>query len=217
MKFSLLLKKQNILLPTASGWLLFFCILFIIIYIPIVSIHSFLAVTKPVDSKVLIIEGWLPDYCFDKIITIYKEKNINKIYVTGGPLERGSFLKEFKDFATLGAATLKSLGIPDSVITEIPAPYIQKDRTYTSAFTLQNWLDKNNKSLPDANLITLGVHARRSQILFKKVLINQTTLGIISIENRDYPPEKWFTSSEGLKMVITEIISYCYTKIFFHI
>jgi len=217
MKFSLLLKKQNILLPTASGWLLFFCILFIIIYIPIVSIHSFLAVTKPVDSKVLIIEGWLPDYCFDKIITIYKKKNINKIYVTGGPLERGSFLKEFKDFATLGAATLKSLGIPDSVITEIPAPYIQKDRTYTSAFTLQNWLDKNNKSLPDANLITLGVHARRSQILFKKVLINQTTLGIISIENRDYPPEKWFTSSEGLKMVITEIISYCYTKIFFHI
>ena len=205
-------QKKQITTPTRFGWILVLFCIFTITILPILKIHSFLAVSNPVNSKVLIVEGWVPDYCLEKAYRFYNIQPVNTIFITGGPLEQGSYLKEFKSFAALGAATLKKLGIPDSILNEVPAPSVQKDRTYTSAMALKTWLTLKNKQYSSVNILTLGIHARRSGILFKKALGNSTDVGIISITDRDYNPDTWYTSSCGLKMVITELISYLYTK-----
>jgi len=211
MKFPVLFKKHQLPLPTAVGWFCIIVCLILAIIIPVATIHPFLAITRTAKINTLIVEGWLPDYCLVKVYDLYRNENVKKIYVTGGPLEHGSYLQEYKTFAALGAATLRDLGVADSIIQEIPAPYVKKDRTLTSARTLHSWLNENTVPMTDATIVTLGIHSRRSLTLFKRVFRNQCQLGVLSIENRDYDPGRWFVSSEGLKMVITETISYCYT------
>jgi hypothetical protein len=138
-KLPVLFSKQLINVPTTFGWFLLLTCFLTIVFIPVFKIQSFLALSKPVNSKVLIVEGWVPDYCLEQVCTLYKAQKFTTIIITGGPLEQGSYLKEYKNFATLGAATLRQLGIPDSILIVIPAPYVQKDRTYTSATAFKKW------------------------------------------------------------------------------
>lgn len=214
MRYPRLFKQQNVYFPTFFGWLTIFIISLTSLFIFANSIHPFLAVCKPINSKVFIIEGWLPDYCLEQFINNYNFDDIDKIFVTGGPLEQGSYLKEYNSFAAVGAQTLKRLGITDSLIIEVPAPYVQKDRTFTSALALKKFIS-NSSTIDSATIITLGVHSRRSQLLFQKAFSDSAKIGVVSIRNRDYDPKYWYVSSMGLKTVIVEIISYIYTKLFF--
>lgn len=215
MKCPSLFQKQTIYLPSFFGWTIILVILFLLIFIFLTTIYSFLAITKPEDSSVYIVEGWVPDYCLETVYKKYKSRSISLIFVTGGPLEQGSFLKEYKSFAGLGAVSLKKLGIPDSLIIEVSSPYVQKDRTYTSALSLKKWFSIHKKNLSKINVITLGVHSKRSQILFQKAFSSSLKIGVISIPDRDYNPSTWYLSSLGLKTVLIEIISYIYTVIYF--
>jgi hypothetical protein len=213
MKLPVLFNKQLVNVPSTFGWFLLLTCFLTTVFLPIFKIQSFLALSKPVTSKVLIVEGWVPDYCLEQVYKLYKTQRFTMIIITGGPLEQGSYLKEFKNFATLGAVTLRQLGIPDSILIVIPAPYVQKDRTYTSATAFKKWFIFNNKPFSSANVLTLGIHARRSSILFQNVLGDFLDIGVISIVDKDYNPKAWYASSYGFKMVITELISYLYTKI----
>ncbi len=214
MRFPRFLKQQSVYFPTFFGWVTIIIVSFGFLFIFVNSIHSFLAVCKPISSKVFIIEGWLPDYCLEQFLKKYDPDTVDKIFVTGGPLEQGSYLKEYNTFAAVGAQTLKRLGFADSIIIEVPAPYVQKDRTFTSALALKIFLS-NKSTIHSATIITLGVHARRSQLLFQKAFSDSAEIGVISIKDRDYDPKHWYVSSMGVKTVIVEIISYIYTKLLF--
>jgi hypothetical protein len=207
-----LFKKQTLIFPTLWGWILVFFLLFIFNAFFFLTIHPFLAKTAIVKTSNLIVEGWVPDYCLKKVDSIYRTGSIKHIFVTGGPIERGSYLLQYTTFANLGALSLKKAGIPDSVITIVPAPFVIKDRTFTSAVSLRTWLLDNNIELNDANIVTLGVHSRRSQMVFKKVL-PESNLGVLSIRNHDFDPDRWFFSSQGVKTVIPETISFLYSLI----
>jgi len=217
MKFPALFKNQKIYWPTPFGWTAVLATAFILIFIFLHNVYYFLAVTKPVDSNIFIVEGWVPDYCLENVYEKYLNHSIAKIFVTGGPVEQGSYLINFKNFASLGAASLEKLGIPDSLMIKIPAPYVQKDRTYTSAVALKKWFLIHKNINYKVNIVTLGVHARRSKVLFQKALSKSVTVGVIAIPDKDYDPTIWYLSSNGLKTVLVEIISYVYTVIFlFH-
>jgi hypothetical protein len=205
-------KKQVIFFPTLWGWTLIFLLLLIINTFLFLTIHPFLAKTKCITSNNLIVEGWVPDYCLQKVDSIYKTGTIKRIYITGGPIERGSYLLQYNTFANLGALSLIKAGIPDSIICVVPSPFVIKDRTFTSAKSLSSWLFNNQIELKDANIVTLGVHSRRSHMVFKKVF-PEINLGVLSISNKDYEPDRWFFSSEGVKTVITETISFFYSLI----
>jgi len=205
-----LFKKRLILFPTLWGWFLILFIFFTLNTFFFLNIHLFLAKTNTIKSKVLIVEGWVPDYCLNKVDSLYKTGTIKHIYVTGGPIERGSYLLQYSSFANLGALSLQKAGVPDSIISVVPAPFVIKDRTFTSAVSLRSWLLENNIGLKDANIVTMGVHSRRSLMVFKKVL-PECNLGVLSINNIDYDSRHWFLSSEGTKTVITETISFLYS------
>lgn len=207
-------KRQTLLFPTLWGWILIFLLFFGINTFFFLTIHPFLARTNCIKTGNIIVEGWVPDYCLKKVDSIYRTGTIKRIFVTGGPIERGSYLQQYTTFANLGALSLKKAGIPDSVISTVPSPLVIKDRTFTSAISLRTWLLDNNFKFNDANIVTLGVHSRRSLMVFKKVF-PENNLGVLSVRNNDYEPDRWFLSSEGVKTVITETISFLYSLILY--
>lgn len=205
-----LFKKQTLLFPTIWGWILILLLFFVINAVFFLNIHPLLAQTNYIKSSTLIVEGWVPDYCLKKIDSIFKAGSIKHVFVTGGPIESGSYLLQYGTFANLCALSLQKTGIPDSVISVVPAPRVLKDRTHTSAISLRTWVMENKTEIKDANIVTLGVHSRRSLMVFKKVF-PESNLGVLSVSNQDYDPERWFFSSEGVKTVITETISFIYS------
>jgi len=139
----------------------------------------------------------------------------DKLYVTGGPLEWGAPLSEFKSYAEMGAATLKKIGAETNVIA-VPAPLVRQDRTYTSAIALKQYLEGNNLPHSRLNLISMGPHARRSRLLYEKAFGKETAIGIVALPPRDYDPKRWWRSSSGVRVVLSEIFAYAYVRLFFH-
>src|SRR6266576_5110131 len=125
--------------PTLRGWvvLLSFCASLAVFAVR--GIYSFLAVTQPVESDTLVVEGWLPDYALRRVVIEFRRKPYQKMYVTGAPIEEGSFLSEYTNHAFVTAATLLRLGLSQDAVEVVPAPRALRDRTYTSALTLNKW------------------------------------------------------------------------------
>lgn len=207
-----LLHRQEKWTLTAQGWgVAFLCSVALIIF-TITHVHPFLAVSSPVKADVLVVEGWLPDYALKHALTEFESGSYNKIVTTGGPLPTGSYLAKYKTFAELSAATLKSLGLEKEKLIAVPAPYIIKDRTYASAVAFRKWISNSDLKVESINLYTLDVHARRSWLIFKEVLAPKIKAGVIAVEPVDYAPNKWWSSSAGVRLVISETIAYIYAR-----
>ena len=214
MQFPCLFTRRPCYLPTGAGWVSILSISVLLLSFVIFSIHPFLAPFRPVGGDALIIEGWLPDYCLESAARLFNQKPFKTIFVTGGPLESGSYLKEYRTYASLGAATLRALSIPDSCIITVPAPFTVIDRTYTSAVAFKKWVDSANCSFTTFDLISRAAHTRRSALLFKRVLGKQYRIGAIAVAHPDYNPQCWWRSSTGVRSVIDESIAYLYALLF---
>ena len=177
--------------------------------------YSFLTVNEPVDSSALVVEGWLPDYALQEAITEFGRGHYRRIFVTGGPLDNGAPLSEYRTFAELGAATLLRLGLNTNAVQAVPAPKVRLDRTYASAMALKSWLGSHEVADTNFNVISLGPHSRRSRLLFEKALGKGYKVGIIAIENQEYDAKQWWASSAGVRSMLDEIIAYVYARLSF--
>jgi len=97
----------------------------------------------------------------------------------------------------------------------VPSRETLKDRTYTSALAVKKWLEQNNAAAAKVDVLTLGPHGRRSQLLFERALGDKVSVGIISIADEEYDAKHWWHTSEGVREVISETIAYVYAKVLF--
>ncbi|MGA2785955.1 MAG: YdcF family protein [Verrucomicrobiota bacterium] len=211
-----LVRRRECLLPTWRGWLLLLLTGLLMATGAVRKVQSFLAVTDPVAGGALVVEGWAPDYALEEVITEFRHHHYTKLYVVGVPLEKGAPLSEYKTYAELGAATLLKLGLDRDSVQAVPTPAVRQDRTYTSALALKQWLQEHDAMPAELNLMSLGAHARRSRLLFEKAFGRDTRVGIIALEDRDYDPELWWKSSQGVRTVTDELIAYGYARLWFH-
>jgi uncharacterized SAM-binding protein YcdF (DUF218 family) len=207
--------RRECLVPTWRGWVLFTLFGIALMATGVLRVHGLLAVTEPVPSRVLVVEGWVPDYVLEEARAEFERHRYGRLYVTGGPLERGGHLSEYKTYAALGAATLIRIGMSKDVIEAVPAPSVGRDRTFTSAVTLKNWLRQHNSDRTSINIVSLGTHARRSRLLFQKAFGEDSRVGIIAIDDRDYDPRHWWQSSHGVRTVADELVAYIYALVIF--
>ena len=207
-----LIHRQEKWTFTAQGWGVVITFAATLIIFTITHIHPFLSVNSPIKADILVVEGWLPDYAIKQALTEFENGSYNKIVTTGGPLPTGYYLAEYKTFAELSAATLKALGLKKEKLVAVPAPKVIKDRTYTSAVTFRQWLSNSNLNIQSINLYAFDVHTRRSWLIFKKVLAPKIQVGAITAKTRDYQPDKWWSSSAGVRSVISEVIAYIYVR-----
>ena len=176
----------------------------------ILQSNTFLSKDEPLHAKILIMEGWLPDYALKEGMQKFKEGEYEQIYTTGGLLERGTYLKEYRDYAHLAKATLMAMGMDEHEVIAVAAPDVMRDRTYHSALALKRWIDVNKIKAKKLDLASLGPHTRRSSMLFQKAFGEEFEIGSIAVAPEDYDPEKWYRSSEGVRTTIDELIAYIY-------
>jgi len=177
--------------------------------------HTFLTVNDPVPSDILVIEGWIPDYALQRTLAAIARNHYRKILVTGGPISSGTFLCGYTNWAELGAATLIRLGVDTNLVEALPAAKVTRDRTYASAVALHAWLHRHHIDTASLNIMTMADHSRRSRLLFRKALGREYHVGVISIENEDYTPNRWWKTSEGVRTVLSEMIAYGYARVLF--
>jgi uncharacterized SAM-binding protein YcdF (DUF218 family) len=204
---------KRCLVPTLWGWLSLTIVGATLLIVVLLNLEPFLSPTQSCDTKILVIEGWIPDYALDSAAALFRRSSYSRIVVTGGVLEQGSYLKEYRTYADLGAATLRTIGIPDSQVIAVPAPFSRKDRTYVSACAFAPWIKAQGISRFD--LCSLGAHSRRTRYLFQKAVGDSTKAGIVSIDDAGYDYKKWWVSSQGFRTVTGELIAYLYVRIIF--
>ena len=199
------------------GWLLLALVVALTASCVVLNIHPFLAVTDRTNADILVVEGWIQRYAMQKAVEEFKSGRYKRIFTTGGP-ENGSggYVNDYQTSASVGAEVLtKKFGIPGDVVQMVPSHVIGRDRTYSSAIALRDWLDQHDVRVQSINIVTEGTHARRTRLLFAKALGSNVAVGVIAVPNPDFAARHWWRYSEGVEEVVTEGVAYLYAKFFF--
>jgi uncharacterized SAM-binding protein YcdF (DUF218 family) len=180
-------------------------------------VYPFLAVTdRQPPSEYLIVEGWSP---VDVLKGAYAEFNAGgyrKILVSGCIVYDQWTDNPGVTYAEWGASKLRRLGVPNNLIQPVPCSVQRKDRTYSSALAVKQWLDDHGVRPRQINVFTEGTHARRSRLLFQKAFGPEVKVGIIAAADPQFDPDHWWRSSEGVRDVIGESIAYIYARFLFY-
>ena len=201
---------------TLLGWGVLSGTLVALIILFILTIYPFLALTRPVQGEVLVVEGWLPDYALGKARNRFQDGNYQLLVTSGGELWVGSHLSRYKTWARLAAATLTAQGVSAGKIIAASAPRTKKDRTYVSAREVKKQLTEKGLLPASIDVVSLGPHSRRTWIIYQMIFSPDTQVGIYSIQSRRYNPEQWWSSSEGVRAIINETIAYLYVRFIFN-
>jgi hypothetical protein len=180
--------------------------------------YPFLAITRPVPSDTLVVEGWLNEYAMRQAAAAYERGNYRHLFTTGGPTmgKGGGYINDFNTSASVGAELLQRAGIQREAIQMVPSHVNDRERTYSSAVALRDWFREHKTPVSSINVLTEGAHARRTRLLYQKAFDQNVTVGIIAISNPDYNPKQWWRYSDGVREVIGESIAYIYAKFFFY-
>ena len=203
-------RRRSLPLPTWRTWFVLVSGAALLAWWLVPRVHGWLAVVDPVEeAPYLIVEGWVPDYVMEEAIEYTKATPVKRIFTTGIPLDYGTFLSEYRDYAHLSAASLAKMGVEAQLICPAPAMEVKTERTRAMAAALKKILDAEN--IPAAerriNLYTLGTHARRSRRIFQATLGPDWKVGVVSVPSIDYDAAKWYCQSAGAKTVLDELIA----------
>ncbi|NJO40332.1 MAG: DUF218 domain-containing protein [Cyanobacteria bacterium CRU_2_1] len=208
-----LFQRQEIWLPTIEGWIVIaLCLLFLGIVIR-TNIYPFLAVTAPLKADILVVDAWLPCHALKTTAKEFYQGEYKYLITLGSPLPPGFDRLGCKSLPDSAATLLTEMGVPQERIVSLVVPISLRDRTLTAAIALREWLAQNASTVKAINLCTLGPHARRSRLFFRKTLSPQVTVGIIAAPPSNYEPKRWWQSSEGARTVFSEAIGYLYALI----
>jgi hypothetical protein len=196
-----LLKKRELWVPTLLGWILILSAISLTAVLYVGFIHSFLAVSKPVRGQILVVEGWIPPFALEHAASEFKGHGYGLLVLTGGT-HRWT------------VSVLKDAGVNEDRIAVVSDKQVRKDRTYSSAIALKEWLLASNIAGNKIDVFTLGVHGRRSLLLHEMVLGDGYLIGVISSDDLSYDPNQWWLSTEGIRSVVDETLAYIYTRLF---
>ena len=198
------------------GWLLLTSAGLVVACLVFLNIHPFLAVTHRVNTNVLVVEGWIPRYAIRAGAEELKIGSYQRIFTTGGPVEGSDgYTNDYNTSASVGADLLKNAGVPPESVQMVPSRVMDRDRTYSSAIALRDWLRDHNAVVRSFNVVTEDTHARRTRLLFQEAFGEGVKVGIIAVPNPDYDAKHWWRYSEGVKDVLMEGVAYVYAKFLF--
>jgi hypothetical protein len=209
-----LAKPKEIWVPTLRGWSALAVLTIALAAGVVLGTVRFLSPVQPHHKGILVVEGWLPDYALEEAKRTFESHSYRVLVVTGVPIEQGFYLRDCKDYAQLGAATLRELGMKEDLIAAVSCPEVPKDRTYATARQVRHWLEQQG-SHASVDVFTLGVHARRTWLLYRLALEGKHPVGIIAGHDRRYN-KRWWTTSSGFRIVTGEMIAFVYAKFLFY-
>jgi uncharacterized SAM-binding protein YcdF (DUF218 family) len=199
------------------GWSLLIAIIISLAFLLLRTLYPFLAVTHRVETRILVVEGWIPEYAIRVAVKEFTVGDYKQIFTTGGPIVgSGGYTNDYQTSANVGAGRLRAAGLPSELVQMVPSHVMSRDRTYAAASALHDWFRNHRISVQGINVVTENTHARRTRLLFQEAFDKDLAVGVIAVRNPDYDEKRWWQSSEGVKDVLSEALAYIYAKFFFH-
>jgi uncharacterized SAM-binding protein YcdF (DUF218 family) len=175
--------------------------------------ESFLSLTERLPADALVVEGWIGLNGVRAAEAEFAQHGYKYIVATGD-LHTDPWDNDHVSFATLTAQELMRLGVPANRIVIAPAVETDTQRTYESARAVRRVLRDAGFKPRYFNVFTLGPHARRSRLVFAKVVSPETKVGAVAWLPPGYDTTPWWSSSERSKAMLTETIGYLYERLF---
>ena len=200
---------------TATGWATFLMAFGSVLVVIALIIHPFLAPIKPVEGDVLVVAGFLPNYALKQVKDQFEEGHYKLLVTVGGKYKTGHPMAQYKSAADWTASRLNAQGVLLGKIIPVAITiYPRKDRTYHKALAVQKRLNKAGFAQASIDVVSSGVHARRTWLLFEKAFPS-VDVGIISITPNSYDTSRWWLFSEGVRSIISESTAYLYARFIF--
>jgi len=171
--------------------------------------EAFLAANQPRPAEVLIVEGWIG---FDGIQAAKLEfESGGYLYaVATGGLSGNSRDRRRWSFAAEADKKLLLLGLPPDRIMVATPIESEEHRTFETALAVKRALQARGVQPKDVNVITLGVHARRSRLVLAKVLGPAVDVGVIAWTPPGYFAGPWWRSSDRAQDLMKETVGYLF-------
>lgn len=203
-------KSRSVPVPTFRGWLVLGVLMVGVVLVGLRLTYPFFAVNQRLEAPVLVVEGWGVDYMMDLAAAEATNGGYQRVFVTGGPMERTSAAPRIQSWAEMGGELLKERGVPSHLVTAVPSFERYQNRTFSAAWALREYCRTNDIPLTRLNLVSLGMHTRRSRLSFQRALGPEVEIGTIAVDSREFDPKRWWRFSEGVKSVISESIGLPY-------
>jgi hypothetical protein len=215
MKFQLFVTKQCRRL-TLWGWLVLLLLLALVFRLWLGTVCSWLSLNQPVPAKTLVVEGWIEDYALQHAVDFYRKNNYNHMIVTGLPITQWRDYVTFKNTAQGAVAVMKRYGFKDTVYKAVIPLSVTINRTYNTAVATRLLFQKHPEFGKSFNIYSVGVHARRTHLMFERAFGNPYKIGVIADTDRTFDPEHWWRTSKGFRNVSNEFVAFNYVWAFFH-
>lgn len=198
------------------GWVVLLAAIIFTGLIWIFNVQPFLAPTQRLDTKILVVEGWIPSYALRLAAAEFRDGHYEKVFTTGGPVAGSDGATNiFNTVANVGGDALLAAGVAADAVQVVPAHTVGRDRTYTSALALRDWFREHHLNVTALNVVSADVHSRRTRLLFQRAFGSEVRVGIVAIPDPDYEPRHWWRYSEGVREILGETIAYGYAKFIF--
>ena len=205
-----LFQRRTIWCPTFLGWLS----ILVLLTSPLVWWYncgeSYLSLTRRLPADVLVVEGWIGRNGIRAAAAEFEERGYKYVVASGGEVTGGGWAQGGWSYAEAAKRELISLGVPEDRIIVAFGGIAETQRTYESASSVWRALQARGIHPTALNVFTWGPHARRSQLVFAKVLGPGVQVGVIAWTPFSYQASPWWRSSDRARELLTETAGYVY-------
>jgi hypothetical protein len=140
------------------------------------------------------------------IIIPYKYNSVYDIGRIGGT---NRFINNYNSESELSRIHLIKSGIDPSLLIAVTGKSSRINRTLKSALAFRSWLGSFNGNVNSINIISDGIHSRRTLITYKGILKKNIKIGIISLSE----PAKGDLPKHKFKEILGETMKLIYYRI----
>lgn len=130
-------------------------------------------------------DQWGDRNLYVKEVIIDKKDTIpfqfNSVFDAGELDTEERIINDYRSHAEIARNRLISMGIDSAKVIALPGSRVRINRTLTSALAFREWLKVSGSKTNDINVISLGIHARRTWLTYSKILGRKFNTGIISL------------------------------------
>jgi hypothetical protein len=212
-----LFRRRQVWLPTVWGVLLLAALIAAALAALAPALGAFLAPHELAVGRdgnradTLVVEGWLDEGSLAQAAAFVARQRYRRVLVSGAPLEGWREGQIWSTSAERAADYLRRHGIGAIPVIAVPAPAALTERSYLSAVVVRDWLQREGLVVEAIDVFSGGVHARRSRLVYRLAFGPGVEIGIVAATPSSYALDRWWTTSEGVKRVLEELVGLAWT------
>lgn len=204
-----LVRRRTMWWPTFVGWVVMAGLFITPVLLWCFMGEPFLATTQRKPAEILVVEGWIGIEGVRAAKNEFLQGHYQYIVTTSG-LSGNRWDTQRWNYATEAEELLLRLGLQQNQIIVATPQETEGHRTYESALATKLALDAMGLHPKAINVFTLGVHARRSRLVYAKVHQPATTIGVIAWPPPGFGSGPWWQSSNRTLELLKETTGYIF-------